>query len=115
MIVTEHPTPDTSQILSTSPVFEDPETPDSSLEYGRNYFTSTKGYTGFATEGVSMGDRIAILPGGDVPVIIRPTPESDRTYKAYKLLCECYVQSSTIMYGEYLRGNWTLCEDIIFI
>ncbi|KAF2171768.1 hypothetical protein M409DRAFT_63361 [Zasmidium cellare ATCC 36951] len=115
LLVTEHPTPDTSQILSTSPVLEDPETPDSSLEYGRNYFTSAKGYNGLATEGVAPGDQIAILPGGDVPIIIRPNPENDRTYRAYRLLCECYVQSSTIMYGDYLRSNWTLCEDIIFI
>lgn len=115
LLVTEHPTPDTSQILSTSPALEDPEVPDSSLEYGRNYFTSARGFNGLATEGICMGDKIAILPGGDVPVIVRPSPEDNRTYKAYRLLCECYVQSSTIMYGDYLRSNWTLCEDVIFI
>lgn len=115
LLVTEHPTPDTSQILSTSPVFEEPDVPDSSLEYGRHYFTSAKGHKGLATEGICAGDKIAILPGGDVPVMIRPCPEDDRTYKAYRLLCECYVQSSTVMYGELLRNNWTLCEDIIFI
>lgn len=111
-LVTEHPTPDSSQILSTSPAFEEPEAPDSSLEYGRNYFTSIKGHTGLATEGVMAGDKIAILPGGDVPVVIRPVPEGTVTYR---LLCECYVQSQRVMYGDLYMSDWTLCEDIVFI
>ena len=86
----------------------------SNIRYGRAHFETGKGYSGLATPGIELGDCIAILLGGDVPVILRPQSSLTGT-KAYQLLCECFVQSHAVMYGEYMRTEWTLSEDIMLV
>lgn len=113
--VSEAPTPETSQVLSTSP-FEAWDTSDTSnLRYGRCSFTTVKGYTGLATRDIAAGDDVAILLGGDVPVVIRRVLEQDGKEDAYQLLCECFVESPTIMFGDYHRANWTSAEEIVLV
>ena len=85
------------------------------LRYGRNYFRTAKGHTGIATPGVEAGDGLAIILGGDVPVVVRTRGNHDEKRRAYKLLCECFVQSDTVMHGELARAHWTLAEDIVLV
>ena len=93
-----------------------PETTESAtLKYGRAYFKSTMGHVGIATPGVETGDVLAIILGGDVPVVLRPCGDHDEKSRAYKLLCECFVQSDAVMYGELARMEWTNAEDVVLI
>ena len=85
------------------------------LRYGRTYFRSAKGYIGIVTPGIEAGDDIAIVLGGDVPVVLRPCGSHDEKSRAYKLLCECFVQSDEVMYGEMARMEWTRAEDVVLI
>ena len=90
-------------------------TESATLKYGRSYFRSANGHVGIATPGVEAGDVLAIMLGGDVPVVLRPCEQHDEKSKAYKLLCECFVQSDAAMYGEMARTEWTNAEDVVFI
>lgn len=85
------------------------------LRYGRTYFHTGKGYIGIATPGVEAGDNVAVILGGDVPVVLRPCENHDDHSRAYKLLCECFVQNEATMNGELVRTDWTLAEDIVLI
>lgn len=105
-------TPATSQELPLVPATALEEAGMSELRYGRHFFTTSNGHIGLATPGIDIGDATAILLGGDVPVIIRACRGRDGPTKAYKLLCECWVQSAAVMSGELLRTNWTSVEDI---
>jgi len=115
--VTEAPTPESSQTLSASPS-EPWELSDASmLRYGRSSFTTAKGYSGVATPGIAAQaqDHVAILLGGDVPVVIRRVPSYDGREEAYQLLCECFVESPIIMFGDFFRANWPRADEIILI
>lgn len=113
--VTPLPTPNSSQVLVGS-FDEDGDASDSpELRYGRHFFTTGKGYTGYATPGIREGDEIAILMGGDVPVVLRAVPELTEKAKAFILLCECYVASAAVMNGDFLHDNWALAQDIVLI
>jgi hypothetical protein len=50
---------------------------------------------GTGPEGLCVGDVVCVLFGGDVPFILRPSPQGN-----YQLIGECYV--SGIMRGEAL-------------
>lgn len=108
-------TPGSSQILSSSPVEGGDMSELPTLRFGRHFFTTFKGYVGLATPGITAGDKIGILLGGDVPVVMRPLPGFDTKRRAFQLLCECYVQSQAVMSGELLSMSWTGSEDIVFI
>ena len=86
-----------------------------SLRYGRTFFRTAKGFVGIATPGVEAGDNLTLILGGDVPVVLRPCGSHNEESRAYKLLCECFIQSHAIMHGELVRTAWTLAEDIILI
>lgn len=93
---------------------------DSTLEapawrYGRSFFRSTHGYDGLATPGIQAGDQLAVILGGDVPVVLRRAGSHETESKAYKLLCECFVQSGTVMHGDLVRTEWTAAEDIVLV
>jgi hypothetical protein len=112
---TPAPTPDASQELVPEHG-DDWHTVDPSvLRYGRCFFTTDQGIVGLATPGIEPDDQIAVFPGGDVPVVLRPSPEPQRRHKLYKIVCECYVQACAVMSGEALKSNWSLVEDIILI
>lgn len=88
----------------------------STARYGRIFFHTLKdGFTGLATPGIEPGDVLAVLLGGDVPVVLRPLPPKNSPYKPFRLLCECFVQSCAIMLGDVVRGGWTSAEDIALV
>lgn len=101
--------------LSTSPSENWDIADPANIRYGRHFFTTAKGHIGLATPGIQASDNIAILLGGDVPVVLRPYPKYTGKSKAYQLLCECYIQAPQIMHGDFLRENWTLAEDVVFL
>lgn len=105
----------TEQELSTSPSDSWDADDPANFRYGRHFFTTTKGHAGLATPGIRESDSIAILFGGDVPVVIRRYADYGGKSKAYQLLCECYIQAPAIMQGDFLRENWTLAEDIVLL
>ena len=109
-------TPDTSQLLATSPteeIWDSSESP--TLRYGRHFFTTVGGHVGIGTPGIVQDDVVAILVGGDVPVVLRPCPDRDGKSRAFQLLCECYVQSPAVMQGNLFASDWTLADDIVLI
>lgn len=84
--------------------------------YGRTFFRTLKDeFVGLATPGVEPGDVLAVLLGGDVPVVLRPLPPRNSPYKPFKLLCECFVQSRAVMFGEAVRGGWVAAEDVVLV
>lgn len=110
---------DTVAIVSeTAPATTPEQTEDqleTTLRYGRIYFRSAKGYVGIATPGIEAGDDIAIVLGGDVPVVLRRSDNHEEKSRSYKLLCECCVQNDAIMSGKMARMEPTNAEDIVLI
>ncbi|KAK0899812.1 hypothetical protein LTR91_025189 [Friedmanniomyces endolithicus] len=84
------------------------------FSYGRGSFKTKSGLLGMATKGVQAGDALAIIVGGDVPVVLRAMDHLnwDRERDAYVLLCECFVQSHDVMDGELLSTDICRAEDI---
>lgn len=110
-------TPLPSRSNSRSSVILDSESAEESpaWRYGRSFFRSSHGYDGLATPGVQAGDQLAVVLGGDVPVVLRRAGNHEQDAKAYRLLCECFVQSQTVMYGDLVRTEWTAAEDIVLV
>jgi hypothetical protein len=86
-----------------------PEIPSSSffivfshLYQHRRLFLTKKGYLGIASRSVRPGHVVAVLPGAQVPFILRKeNPESDES--AWRLVGEAYVHG--IMAGEAASGE----------
>lgn len=90
--------------------------PTSASRYGRTFFhTLESGYVGLATPGVEPGDVLALLLGGDVPVVLRPLPPRNSAQKPFKLLCECFVQSRAVMFGDVVSKGWVSAEDVVLV
>jgi hypothetical protein len=88
----------------------------STARYGRVFFQTLKdGFVGLATPGIEPGDVLAVLLGGDVPVVLRPLAPKNSPYKPFRLLCECFVQSRAVMFGDVVRGGWTAADDIVLV
>ncbi|KAK1979394.1 hypothetical protein LZ30DRAFT_726354 [Colletotrichum cereale] len=68
-----------------------------SMIYRRAAFSTEEGWIGFGPDTMRNGDVIAVLSGGDVPFVLRPTQDG------YTLIGECYVEG--IMYGEMVRAQ----------
>ncbi|KAK6442308.1 hypothetical protein LTR95_001440 [Oleoguttula sp. CCFEE 5521] len=85
------------------------------IRYGRTFFDTQKGFTGLATPGIKSGDVVAILLGGDVPVVLRPLKGGAKAAKLYRLLCECFVESHAVMYGDIAKSEWTRAQDIVLV
>lgn len=81
--------------------------------YGRRFFTTERGAYGIALPEIKVGDTVAVLLGGDVPVILRHC--RDRKGETYKLLCECYIRSESIMQGECLENQSIRAMDIVLV
>ncbi|RFU27238.1 hypothetical protein B7463_g9111, partial [Scytalidium lignicola] len=60
---------------------------------GRSAFKTSDGYIGLGPDTIQTGDYVIILPGMDVPYIVRPVGVD-----LYKLVDEAYVPG--VMYGE---------------
>ncbi|OLN96739.1 Heterokaryon incompatibility protein 6, OR allele 4 [Colletotrichum chlorophyti] len=65
--------------------------------FRRAAFSTEDGWIGLGPDTMRKGDVIAILSGGDVPFVLRPTQDG------HTLVGECYVEG--IMYGEILKGQ----------
>lgn len=63
--------------------------------YERFVFTTREGRLGLGPSTAEPGDKIVVLLGCDVPVLLRPLDEG------YRLVGECYVDG--VMYGEMTR------------
>lgn len=87
----------------------------STVRYGRTYFQTARGCVGVATEGIEIGDDVAVILGGDVPVVLRAGDYYHEDNRTYKLLCECFVRNEEIMSGGLIRADWTIVEDIVLI
>lgn len=85
----------------------------STTRYGRTYFQTSRGYVGVATEGIALGDDVAMVLGGDVPVILRSGDYYHEDYRTYTLLCECFVQNEDVMTGGLAYAGWPVIEDIV--
>ncbi|KAI4934609.1 hypothetical protein J4E85_002467 [Alternaria conjuncta] len=64
--------------------------------YERFVYTTEGGYLGVGSSTVEPGDKVAVLLGCKVPVVLRPLE------KGYQLIGETYVDG--IMYGEMTKG-----------
>ncbi|XXH02351.1 40S ribosomal protein S30 [Hypoxylon texense] len=69
--------------------------------FERRLFTTLRGFLGVGPSTVASRDRIVILKGCRVPVVMRQKGQY------WELIGECYVDG--IMYGEALDGS--LCDD----
>jgi hypothetical protein len=69
---------------------------------GRRFLITKKGYFGLGPGDVQKGDRVAIIFGQDVPIILRrSSSETDRP--TWEVIGEAYVQD--IMNGEVM-SQW---------
>jgi hypothetical protein len=77
---------------------------------GRSFFRTSRGYMGVTTEGVSEGDLICVLFGGQVPYCLQRQDDEE-----YKLVGECYCHG--IMDGEAMKdlseGKYTARDFIL--
>lgn len=86
----------------------------SSVQYMRILYRTKRGYVGVATQGIAVGDVLALVLGGDVPVLLQPANTQDGC-RSFYLLCETFVKSRKLMYGDYVREKWTTAQDIMLI
>lgn len=70
------------------------------ITVGRRFITTEKGYIGFAPEQCDKGDYVAVLPGGNVPYILRPEPVADALRDHGHGSSSCY----TILGDSYVHG-----------
>ncbi|KAI4118198.1 MAG: hypothetical protein LQ345_001702 [Seirophora villosa] len=68
----------------------------------RTFFVTKKGWVGLAPDMVRSGDVLVLIPGMDVPVILRWTGQTTSAIVTYYLVGDCYVHG--IMQGEFLRA-----------
>ncbi|WPB06863.1 uncharacterized protein RHO25_011523 [Cercospora beticola] len=61
----------------------------------RRVFRTTAGYVGVGSRITRRGDVVAMILGGMMPYILRPTGDGK-----YRFLGECYIQSDDVMFGE---------------
>lgn len=66
----------------------------------RRIFRTRTGYFGVGPKVVQEGDVIAIIYGGEMPYILRPTDDGH-----YRLLGECYIESRSVMFGETVKKH----------
>ncbi|KAK3112237.1 hypothetical protein LTR53_011712 [Teratosphaeriaceae sp. CCFEE 6253] len=104
--------PAANQVSSTGPAVR---LNVATFSYGRVHFRTRKGLLGLATGGVQPGDNVAILLGGDVPVVLRSVETWDQEGDAYTLMCECFIHSDAVMNGDLVRTDLWLAEDIVFV
>lgn len=99
-----------------SPLSAAPFHPTPTATYGRASFrTQKEGFAGLATPGVQPGDVLAILLGGDVPVVLRPLPPPwNSAQRPFRLLCECFVLSREVMCGEVVESRAGV-EDVVLV
>jgi len=83
-----------SDILATKDAYLSTDSRHLRCLMGRRLFRSRQGYIGLSPKSAIEGDEIWLLPGSDVPLILRPAEQ----HSAYVLVGSAYVHG--IMYGE---------------
>ena len=80
---------------------------------GRRICTTSKGYVGFCPSYSVYRDIICVVPGLQVPLLLRPvtTSKNAKSTPKYRLVGECYVHG--IMNGEALLGEISLSKFLI--
>ncbi|KAF2491138.1 hypothetical protein BU16DRAFT_566051 [Lophium mytilinum] len=85
----------------------------------RRLFITEEGYMGLGPEALEVGDRVAILLGGETPFVLR-TAFQDYEYHGassqYQLVGECYVRD--MMSGEIIevwKSGQLVSEDIVLV
>ncbi|KAJ4988577.1 ankyrin and HET domain-containing protein [Stagonosporopsis vannaccii] len=81
------------------------------VTYGRRFAVSGKGYIGWIPEKARTHDVVVLIPGGNVPYVLRPVGQTSDTYNSanggvvhrYKILGDAYIHG--IMYGEEWDEN----------
>lgn len=71
---------------------------------GRRMFRTRDGWIGLGAGAVQAGDKIAILQGASVPVVVRPSSD-------WVVVGDCYVHG--VMEGQAWEPRW--CEDMWFV
>ncbi|KAH8671808.1 hypothetical protein BGZ60DRAFT_405968 [Tricladium varicosporioides] len=74
-----------------------------SFALGRRFFITKKGYLGIGPKDTKVGDRVSVLLGLDVPLILRNRKEPSRG--GWEVVGETYVQG--IMEGEVIE-KWRI-------
>lgn len=122
VLIVDHVTNVSETTPASTPQLDDdsPISPDSgvgsidtTLTYGRTFFETSTSLLGIATRGVQPGDIVAIVLGGDVPVMLRRSRETTTDSNTYKLLCECLVTSASVMNGDLAAMKWPKAQDIV--
>lgn len=87
--------PELSLRVEEDPVFEANEFLLASGAYFRSHIrcVTAQGYIGQVSQDVEVGDKVALLQGCDIPLILRPAGNG-----AYTYITTCYLHG--IMYGE---------------
>ncbi|KAH9900403.1 heterokaryon incompatibility protein-domain-containing protein [Xylariomycetidae sp. FL2044] len=100
--------PETTEIMTAAshPLWTALEHSAGQACFDRFVFVTEKGYIGLGPATVKPGDRVAVLMGCKVPVLLRP----DRHW--YRMIGEAYVDG--IMYGEALRDSLTVASPETF-
>ena len=77
----------------------------------RRFFVLSSGQAGLGPRDTRIGDVVAILAGGMVPLMLRKSSNSTEDLNLFTFVGECYVEG--VMYGELLkRPNTPEDEDI---
>lgn len=80
---------------------------------GRVFFITENGRFGLARAGLAWGDGIAIVQGGAVPVLLRPTVRNGPLNREFQLRTEAFVLG--VMEGEIWDDTNILSEEIFLI
>lgn len=76
--------------------------------HGRRFFTTKKGYFGFAPQICKEGDVVVVLAGGNVPYIIRPLSRARQLWKIFGFL----TQSADFL--RVIRAAIKLCSKTCY-
>jgi hypothetical protein len=64
----------------------------------RRLIMTSKGYIGFGLQTCSVSDEICLIPGSDVPLILREMPIPNKEHMSYVFVGDAYIHG--LMYGE---------------
>lgn len=84
--------------------------PITGAAHGRVFFRTDRGYFGLGPRGIKETDCIFVVPGGCIPMVLRPMGHGLHGPE-YQLLGECYVHGT--MKGEVMRKAEIPVDDVI--
>ncbi|KAH8893220.1 hypothetical protein GQ53DRAFT_106127 [Thozetella sp. PMI_491] len=85
---------------------------DIRLIRGARFGVTSKNLLSLVPSNTRVGDKVFVMSGGGVPMVLRESLENEEGEKCYKLVGEAYVRG--IMYGEGI-GIDTSAEHIILV